>query len=861
FRIGINAAGQPYASYDNAEGSPIVASPVAPASAVMLANEWAHLACTYGGHYDSRNNWVGYLKLYKDGELVATKTSSVIPANGWCESYNTPPALASLWFEAPIVVGAADDNPNGWVDGTTILLPPRAGLGHAPPALTNFFKGWLDHIAIWDGARSQEEVQADKLTRLTLGQVAQFATNQSLATILKAYYTFDNRPDPDHSPVSPSGFQVLNQYPATYLNVPWWANAPDKSILYDDYRYVPWIENMVAHIPLAPPRDGIGVSTNSGVVSTNEFGVVVTNGIFRNTANPYGLVYIHNSSGLYESHPQIGDRVASTDITWAMANNPTVSDLLPLRWAVTDEDVPMWDGSGTPAINDAYDTDGDGLPDWWEEKYGFDPLDASGDNGAYGDPDGDGLANIYEYICYTDPMSVDTDGNDISDLDEDFDQDGLSNREELFVYGTHPAFADTDDDGLTDGEEVNLGFAANDSRAPFIQRSLECFGNTNAPIQIHESSLAVKERESFDLSEWTLEAHVNLQSYPTNAAARLIQRVAAIGFSRPVNYELGVTTSGVAYVRYETASGQSIDLVAPSTLRFSTNEWHHIAGRLAGGVLTLFVDGKPSVELYSNLLGARDNSPDLHGTVKMGAGLTGFADELRIWSVARSDAEILASCNQTLLFKADGYGSLSVNGGTDGMVSAGLGTIECLSNQWTISTWFKLGTNSGSGILVARSATQVAGVANNIWNYYLGIDAGGKVVALHTYSYSQLNLEDGFYHNYIANNTLTSLSDVRDGEWHHAAYVWDGSRFYLYVDGLRNAVGSLPALFSSATLWRNFMTSGGSVVVGEGLTATIDETRIYNYGMSAQLLNITRMLPASLIDPGLVSAFNYDFNS
>jgi len=49
------------------------------------------------------------------------------------------------------------------------------------------------------------------------------------------------------------------------------------------------------------------------------------------------------------------------------------------------------------------DTDGDGLPDGWEIKYGLDPLDPTGDNGADGDPDGDKCRNAREYELGTRP--------------------------------------------------------------------------------------------------------------------------------------------------------------------------------------------------------------------------------------------------------------------------------------------------------------------------------------------------------------------------------------------------------------------------------------------------------------------------
>jgi hypothetical protein len=49
------------------------------------------------------------------------------------------------------------------------------------------------------------------------------------------------------------------------------------------------------------------------------------------------------------------------------------------------------------------DSDGDGLPNLWEWKYGLDALDPRGINGATGDPDGDGYSNIEEYMEFTDP--------------------------------------------------------------------------------------------------------------------------------------------------------------------------------------------------------------------------------------------------------------------------------------------------------------------------------------------------------------------------------------------------------------------------------------------------------------------------
>jgi outer membrane protein OmpA-like peptidoglycan-associated protein len=81
------------------------------------------------------------------------------------------------------------------------------------------------------------------------------------------------------------------------------------------------------------------------------------------------------------------------------------------------------------------------------------------------DPDGDGLTNREEKMLGTDPQVADTDGDGLKDGEEvktyktdplkaDTDGDGLKDGEEVNVNKTDPTKADTDGDGLKDGEEV-----------------------------------------------------------------------------------------------------------------------------------------------------------------------------------------------------------------------------------------------------------------------------------------------------------------------------------------------------------------------------------------------------------------------
>ncbi|MEI6606846.1 MAG: hypothetical protein WCP35_16165 [Verrucomicrobiota bacterium] len=111
------------------------------------------------------------------------------------------------------------------------------------------------------------------------------------------------------------------------------------------------------------------------------------------------------------------------------------------------------------------DTDEDGLPDGWERTNGLDPNDATGDNGAGGDPDGDGLSNYDELWNYCNPNNSDTDGDGLSDGDEvhvygsypwwnDSDGDGISDYDEVMFYDTDPINWDSDGDTLSDYDEI-----------------------------------------------------------------------------------------------------------------------------------------------------------------------------------------------------------------------------------------------------------------------------------------------------------------------------------------------------------------------------------------------------------------------
>lgn len=80
------------------------------------------------------------------------------------------------------------------------------------------------------------------------------------------------------------------------------------------------------------------------------------------------------------------------------------------------------------------DTDGDGMPDWWETKYFGGPTAADPDD----DPDGDGRTNLEEYLAGTNPLVFDW-----------FIEFEVA-QGNIFLLDTGGRYADADGDGIPD---------------------------------------------------------------------------------------------------------------------------------------------------------------------------------------------------------------------------------------------------------------------------------------------------------------------------------------------------------------------------------------------------------------------------
>ncbi|MCE9615013.1 MAG: S8 family serine peptidase [Lentisphaerae bacterium] len=264
------------------------------------------------------------------------------------------------------------------------------------------------------------------------------------------------------------------------------------------------------------------------------------------------------------------------------------------------------------------DSDNDGLPDWWEIQYGLDPFDPSGDNGAFGDPDGDGLWNISEFQAQLNPSNASTFNDGVTDGFRDSDGDGLSNRYEQDNAGTRLDMVDTDDDNVTDWEEVT-GHRVPGGWTPVVNATHTLIQPSAAaapgpisnplrstdPLQ-HRSgyfdgtgALVVGQQDRHALSSWTLEAWIKPAAGSDGVVITRVVTNTLLN-AQAINYEIGVTTNTagavIPYARY-------IGFTPGTTNRLEVRVDGRGASEVMGGALTT-MELQP--EIWTHLAGTYD---------------------------------------------------------------------------------------------------------------------------------------------------------------------------------------------------------------------------------------------------------------
>jgi hypothetical protein len=213
------------------------------------------------------------------------------------------------------------------------------------------------------------------------------------------------------------------------------------------------------------------------------------------------------------------------------------------------------------------DTDGDNLLDGYEyNTLGTDPLkyDTLGEGKSDGeyDFDSDRLTNSQEYLYETDPFASDT------------DNDFLTDYEEIFVHFTEPIVADTDEDIINDGDEISLGLDPNNPQTfgyPDGEYTVEQIIDIDSPVFDFINNI---EDKPFDISLEINSAGVaenNISVAQSGYSHQILQNEAVVGTVPEFVYKENLTVDDV-WVYFNIGKQASVELNAISTFNTAASD-------------------------------------------------------------------------------------------------------------------------------------------------------------------------------------------------------------------------------------------------------------------------------------------------
>jgi hypothetical protein len=135
----------------------------------------------------------------------------------------------------------------------------------------------------------------------------------------------------------------------------------------------------------------------------------------------------------------------------------------------------------------------------------------------------------------------------------------------------------------------------------------------------------------------TIEFWVYPTRYPTNTA-----RIVSKGTNQTINYSVALKSNGQVEYQFRVGNGDLPTVTSAAAL--PTNQWSHVACTYNGSDLRVYINGQQSATLFSgrNVV-ITSTRPLRFGQGETGAAFAGVLEDLRIYNVTRSAAEILAS--------------------------------------------------------------------------------------------------------------------------------------------------------------------------------------------------------------------------
>lgn len=399
--------------------------------------------------------------------------------------------------------------------------------------------------------------------------------------------------------------------------------------------------------------------------------------------------------------------------------------------------------------------------------------------------------------------------------------------------------------------------------------------------------VALPNEDSFDFvdTDFTVETWVKIDSFTAQWQAVIAKGDDSWRISRRNNYD-------TLYFALSKASGGSTAVNGVTSV--DDGEWHHVAAvaDVSNGMLYLYLDGElEGSTAFTDSLNSSDYEVQIGANAqRSGRNFNGDMDEVRIWNVARSQAEIQAYMNRTLEGDESGlmayYNFDEVTGSTQATL-----TDIFDNNDGTLNgdpTWVDSDAPL-SKIVAPGNAMSFDGVDDYVeMSGYTGItgtnartmeawikttDTEAPIVSWGTDAVGEkwiFRVQDGngtagairveVNSGYIVGSTVVS-----DGEWHHVAATFedDGSPnvadIKLYVDGVLETTSAVGALTIDTAI-------GNNVKIGVDhhnryFNGQMDEVRIWNVARSEAEIQADMNRALGSFESGLEAYYRFDQDS
>ncbi|MEZ4874702.1 MAG: HYR domain-containing protein [Flavobacteriaceae bacterium] len=254
-------------------------------------------------------------------------------------------------------------------------------------------------------------------------------------------------------------------------------------------------------------------------------------------------------------------------------------------------------------------------------------------------------------------------------------------------------------------------FTCADATTPGSDFALD-FDGVNDFVSVPNASASLAGTNSFTLEGWV---------FPRNTAPNFPNFDGFFGFRNESNadiYLLHLTTNSVE-ARFRNSSGVNFDVVGAGLV---VNQWQHLSFTYDGANLRLYINGNlvGTTPASGNFTSSTTEPFYIGQTLFFGTPfrLNGQVDEVRFWNVARSQAEILASMNLSLVSPQPGLVmNYTIEEGTGSAITAdetGTNANGALQNMDPATDWVPgAPISGGGGTTVTLTVTDEAGNASS----------------------------------------------------------------------------------------------------------------------------------------------------